>query len=144
VPDVPPGDRLAAATGEAAALRVAVEELVDTILSAAPAERRRWSWAYVLLIIGGPLLFVVTAWLTVSTTTQARRLERGLTHGITCLLADTDDHRYTNQEAHNQIAARFGLEIKQQDIKPLTEVQVARLKADCARFVGGAVGQAHR
>jgi hypothetical protein len=140
VADVPPGDRLAAAAGEAAALRVAVEELVDTILASVPAERRRWSWAYVLLVIGGPVLFAVTLSFAVVSAVQLAHIERRLTHGVACLLGDTDDHRYTNQFAHDMIAARLGVDVKQQDVKPLTPEQVEKLKTECDNFVSQRLG----
>jgi hypothetical protein len=139
------GDRLNAATSEAAALRESVDALVNTILSAAPQEDKRWFRATWLLIVGGPLLFALTAGLTLYTTTQTSRIESRLNHGIVCLLADLDDHRYTNQNAHDQLAAHDMVIIQQPDVKPLTPQQVDQLKPACDRFVHEILNeQAHR
>jgi hypothetical protein len=130
------GDRLTAAAIEAAALRESINALIDTIMSAAPKEEKRWKNATWLLIIGGPVLFVLTLGLTTYTTMSLLRIESRLNHGISCLLADTDDHRYTNQAAHNQLAAQLHVQIDQPDIKPLSPEQVVRLKRECALFTG--------
>jgi hypothetical protein len=55
--------------------------------------------------------------------------------GVGCLLADLDDHRHTNQGAHDQIAANLHVKIDQPDIIPLTKDQAQVLKQLCDEFV---------
>jgi hypothetical protein len=55
--------------------------------------------------------------------------------GVGCLLADLDDHRHTNQGAHDTIADKLGTKVVQPDIIPLNKEQAQVLKGLCDEFV---------
>jgi hypothetical protein len=55
--------------------------------------------------------------------------------GIACLLADLDDHRHTNQYAHDKLAEFDHIEINQPDVIPLTPAQAQALKSLCNEFI---------
>jgi hypothetical protein len=56
-------------------------------------------------------------------------------NGVACLLADLDDHRHTNQFAHENIAKAEGVDITHPDVTPLTKDQAQVLKKLCDEFV---------
>ncbi|HET7110269.1 MAG TPA: hypothetical protein VFI41_05320 [Gemmatimonadales bacterium] len=55
--------------------------------------------------------------------------------GVGCLLADLDDHRHTNQFAHDKEADALHIEINQPDVIPLTHDQAQVLKQLCDEFI---------
>lgn len=128
-------------------LTAALERVADTITSSlkasGKADERRWRISLLFLSIGGPLLLALIISLTVQQST-IKNNERLMRRGISCLLADLDDHRHTNQYAHDTLAKAHGFpDIKQPDIIPLTPQQAAELKKNCDTFVQEAISQGY-
>lgn len=140
----PPDDaRLDAAVSEATALRLAVEDLASAILGAVPQEEKRYKTLALLAIIGGPLLFVVTMAFAIKTTVDGAERTKQLKQGVACLLSDLDDHRHTNQYAHDTLAEKHGFgKIIGPDVIPLTKAQAERLKVACMPYVKQVAGDA--
>jgi hypothetical protein len=135
-------DRIDAARVEMAEVRASIDLLVDALLASAPRDERRFRLIAGLLVIGGPLLFAFTLAFAVKTTVDGNNRSEQLRRGVACLLADLDDHRHTNQYAHEKMAEADHVEIHQPDIIPLTREQAAKLKAACEPYVRAAVGNA--
>jgi len=133
---------LEATRAELTAVRSAVEELADVLLASVPVENRRYRVAAVLLVIGGPLLFALTLALGIHANMVQSDQIHILNQGVRCLLADLDDHRHTNQGAHDTLASAHGIKIIQPDVIPLTREQAAVLKQSCSPYVGEATGGA--
>lgn len=140
----PPDDaRLDAAVSEATALRLAVEDLTSAILGAVPQDEKRYKTLALLAIIGGPLLFVVTMAFAIKTTVDGAERTKQLRQGVACLLSDLDDHRHTNQFAHDTLSQKHGFgSIPQPDVIPLSKAQAERLKANCTPYVKRVAGSA--
>jgi hypothetical protein len=138
------GERLDAAVDQAVALRQSVDALTTAIMGAVPKQDKRFRQSVILLLIGGPALFVATMAFATYSIHQAHSNERVLRNGVACLLADLDDHRHTNQNAHNTLATAHHIEIIQPDLIPLSKSQVDALKQSCDTYVRAAVGQGLR
>lgn len=128
---------------ELAAVRGAIDDLAGALLASIPVENRRVRWAAVLLIIGGPLLFVLTLAIGIHSNMVQDHQIHTLNNGVRCLLADLDDHRHTNQGAHDTLAAAHGIKIVQPDLIPLTRAQAEILKQACSPYVHEATGGAY-
>lgn len=116
---------------------------MDRATEAAKQDNDRWRKSVVLLILGGPLLVALTLGLGWKADHDRARQVRILSNGVKCLLADLDDHRHTNQAAHDTLAEKHGFgKIIQPDVIPLTKEQADRLKQSCETYVQGAVGGA--
>jgi hypothetical protein len=100
----------------------------------------RWIKLMVLAFVGGPLLFLVTIGFGIKGQIERDKSIKLLRQGISCLFADVDDHRHTNQFAHEEMAKKLGVEIIQPDIIPLTREQAAQLKTECEHFVQRTLG----
>lgn len=90
------------------------------------------------LYVIGLTIIVLLSGLIVSQTVnhrEDRARSRLLKAGVACLLADLDDHRHTNQGAHNTLADHLGVQIIQPDVIPLTSSQAQLLKSYCQQFV---------
>jgi hypothetical protein len=133
-------DRLDAAVDEATALRQAVEGLANVILASAPKEDKRFKTSVALLLIGGPILFALTMAFAIVNTVQGNDRDKLIRQGIACLLADTDDHRHTNKNAHEQLAKAHGVVFDQVDSIPLTEEQATKFKQECNPYIKATVG----
>lgn len=66
---------------------------------------------------------------------EIRRAIRVVYDGTACLLADLDDHRHTNQTAHENLAEAEGAKVTQPDITPLNKEQANILKHLCDEFI---------
>lgn len=111
-------------------------------------QTERWTRMVTLLIIGGPVLFALNVGIALKTHADNRHAVGLLSQGVACLLADMDDHRHTNQFAHEQLARHIPasetksghVEIEQPDVIPLTKEQADRLKEECDHFVKATLG----
>lgn len=125
-------------------LAAALERVADTVTrslnATGKADQRRWRISLLFLTIGGPLLFALTLALSFQQGTIHQQ-EHLIKRGISCLLADQDDHRTTNKFAHDQMAKALHIEINQTDAIPLSEVQSNALKIECQSFIQEAVGE---
>jgi hypothetical protein len=115
---------------------------LDRASDAVVEDNRRWRRSVALLVIGGPVLFVLTLGVGVRNEVVRHRESRSLQNGVRCLLADLDDHRHTNQYAHEALADAAKIQIEQPDVIPLTKDQAAKLKMACATYIEGAAGRA--
>jgi hypothetical protein len=138
----PNGARIDAARTELESVRTSIDMLVEALVASAPRDERRFRFIAALLVIGGPLLFAFTAAFAIKTNIDGNHRSDQIRRGVACLLADLDDHRHTNQYAHQQIANAEHAEIQQPDLIPLTKEQAIRLKAACEPYVRAAVGNA--
>lgn len=116
---------------------------LDRAAAAVLEDNRRWRRSVVLLIVGGPMLFILTLGIGIKGDRDRAHQVKILSNGVKCLLADLDDHRHVNQEAHEALARNHGFgKIIGPDVIPLTKEQAARLKLACNAYVQGAVGGA--
>jgi hypothetical protein len=119
-------DDLVGATVERAAEKVAA--------ASGPPRRGLAVWT-----VGGTIIVLLLGVLGVllAVDVSLNRQLRSLQNGQRCILADLDDHRHTNQGAHNRLAESLHVEIVQPDVAPLSPGQAQVLKASCSLFVGG-------
>lgn len=104
-------------------------------------QTERWIRTMALLVIGGPILFLVTLGFGIKSYVDGINRDKLIRQGIACLLADLDDHRHTNQFAHESLAKNHHFpEILQPDVIPLTKEEAARLKSQCQHFVKVTLG----
>jgi hypothetical protein len=104
-------------------------------------QTERWVRTMVLLVIGGPLLFALNLGIAIKASIDSGHRDRLIRQGISCLLADLDDHRHTNQGAHDALADAAHIKIVQPDVIPLTKEEAQILKGSCERFVQNTLGQ---
>jgi len=134
-PQIPP-DNLVEQTIERAADKVAGAASSSAFT---PSFVGLYAAAIIIILLLGSL-FIVRA----SDQRAIKRSETVLRAGVACLLADIDDHRHTNQDAHNDIINGLHLPKNlQPDLIPLTVEQAAILKEYCHVFVtetGRAIG----
>lgn len=127
----------------AAALDRVSDTVTNSLKASGKADERRWRISLLFLGIGGPLLLALIISLSVQQG-AIRNNERVMRRGISCLLADMDDHRHTNQFAHDTLAKAHGFsKILQSDIIPLTPQQATELKKNCDIFIQEAIGQGY-
>lgn len=124
----------------AAALGRVADTVSESLRAARQADARRWRISLGFLFLGGPVAVAVTVVLALQQGTIHTQ-ERLIRKGISCLLADQDDHRITNKEAHRQLALAHGVTIQQHDEIPLDAAQATALKQQCISFVQEAIGQ---
>lgn len=102
----------------------------------------RWIKLMGLVFIGGPLLFLFNIGFAVKTHLDGSERDKLIRQGISCLLADLDDHRHTNQFAHDELAENHHFpKILQPDVIPLTPEQAQVLKRRCEVFVRRSIGE---
>lgn len=122
-------------------LKDSLNRLVEAIFEAAPKERKHYRTLVFLALIGGPFLFALTMGFAIKATVDTHKAEHLLRQGVNCLLADMDDHRHTNQFAHDQLAARHGFPpIVQPDVIPLSREQAEAFKANCEPYIKSTLG----
>lgn len=92
-----------------------------------------------LLVIGGPILLALNVGVAVKTHIDSDNTVKLVRQGVSCMFADLDDHRHTNQYAHQEIANALGLKINQPDVIPLTKEQAQALKESCVAFIHGSL-----
>jgi hypothetical protein len=109
---------------------------------AAERDNRRWRISLAFLIIGGPLLFAMTTYLTYRESTDTAR-DVLIRKAVSCLLAETDSHRINNNAAHDAIMRAQGLEIGERPQELLlTPEQIRALRGQCQEFIRVATGGA--
>lgn len=112
-------------------------------------QTERWIKMMTMLVVGGPLLFVLLAIYALIDHNDGVERDRLIRQGISCLLANMDDHRITNKYAHDELARFGGKVIDQTDHILLSQDEVDRLRMDCQTFVrvtlgSGAVPPGHQ
>lgn len=116
------------------------EDLASLSARIRDLQTERWVRTMTLLVIGGPLLFVATLGYAIKSHVDADHATKLVRQGISCILADMDDHRHTNQFAHETLAAAHGIKIIQPDVIPLSREQADRLKQECDVFIHTTLG----
>lgn len=114
---------------------VALHQITSTRISDLQTQR----WVRTMYMLG--ILVALNFTIAVKAQLDGSNRNALIRQGISCLLADLDDHRHTNQFAHETLAMKHGFgAIQQPDVIPLTKDQAAKLKLQCDHFVHETIG----
>ena len=109
---------------ELAAVRVCLTEVVEAIGSLVPKgelaaasdvvveDNRRWRRSIALLILGGPVLFLLNLGIFFQTKANEATFKADVRDGFTCLLGDESAHRHDQRIFETAIAAKLGIDLE--------------------------------
>ena len=118
---------------------------LDRASVAVVEDNRRWRKSVALLIIGGPLLFIMNLGILWEGHQRELSFRKDIRDGMTCLLGDESSHRRDQRRFETAVIEKLGIKVTLGAESPVPEedlnVLTGRCKPVLQRFVDLTIGK---